>query len=74
MHLYINCEYDFIILILGKHIYITIDNISISEKEFYPKNFLDTLYIFEKINNNIIKNYKKIIQILLLYSIYLINI
>ena len=40
-----SCEYDFIMLILGKNIYITIDNVRISEKEFCLKDILDTLVL-----------------------------
>lgn len=45
LYLDISCEYDFIMLILGKNIYITINNISIFRKRFYPDDILDILYI-----------------------------
>lgn len=45
LHLYISCEYKFRMFILGKNIYITIDNISVSEKGSCPKDVLDILQI-----------------------------
>lgn len=44
LYLYISYNYDFIIIILYKNIYITIFNINMFRKKFYPKNNLNTFY------------------------------
>lgn len=47
LHLYISYNIDFIKLIFNKNIYIVINNISIFERKFYPKDIFNIISIFD---------------------------
>ena len=51
LHSYTSCDYDFIMLILGENIYITIGNVSVSGRRSCPEDVPDTLGVRELHNH-----------------------